>query len=189
MKIGIDIDEVVVEFVRGYLKIYEKRHGQKFVFEDFFTYNLWEPLKITKEEAIEIANEFYNSIHFDNIEFVDGAKEAIYVLAERNDLFIITSRPIHIKRQTEQFIKKHFPDIFSNIFYSGDFTRSGKTKAEICRDLKLDIFLEDNIIYALECAKNGTKVFLLDKPWNQSQEEHENIMRVKHWNEILELLK
>ncbi len=58
MKIGIDIDEVIVEFVRGYLELYEKKYGKKILFEDIFSYNLWEPLKISKEEIIKLADEF-----------------------------------------------------------------------------------------------------------------------------------
>ena len=36
MKIGIDIDEVIAEFVRGYLKLYNKKFQGNLKFEDLF---------------------------------------------------------------------------------------------------------------------------------------------------------
>ncbi len=49
--------------------------------------------------------------------------------------------------------------------------------------------IEDTKEHSELCAKDGIKTFLLDKPWNQHCVEHENIIRVKDWNEILERLK
>ena len=45
--------------------------------------------------------------------------------------------------------------------------------------------VEDNADYALDCAKNGVRTFLLAKPWNQEYEAHKNITKVKNWEEIV----
>ena len=42
MKIGIDIDEVLCETVRSFLKVVEVKKGIKKNFEDIFSYNLHE---------------------------------------------------------------------------------------------------------------------------------------------------
>jgi len=187
MKIGIDIDEIVAEFVRGYLKIYNKKHNKNRDYEEIFSYNLWESLNITKEEAIKIADEFYNSQHFQEIELVEGAIEAINKLGEENEIFFITSRPGHIKDKTREFIMKHFSQIKSEIIHSGDFWGGlgSRTKAQICSELKLDFMIEDNKSYSQEIAKSGIKVFLMDKPWNIGVEESNNLIRVKNWEEVM----
>lgn len=64
-----------------------------------------------------------------------------------------------------------------------------KSKSEICGELGISIFIEDNSSYALDCAKKGIKVLLLDKPWNKNYEKHPNIIKVNSWEEILERLK
>lgn len=187
MKIGIDIDEVVVEFVRGYLKLYNQKYNKNIKFEDIFTYSLWKPLGRSKEEVFELADEYYLSESFDKIELVQGAKEGIKELNSISEAVFITSRPNIIKEKTKTFLKQVFPDPNLKIIHSSNSysQTNGKTKSEICKNQKIDILIEDDINYALDCADNGIKVILLDKPWNQ-EKEHKNIIRVKDWDEILE---
>ncbi len=52
----------------------------------------------------------------------------------------------------------------------------------------IKIMIEDNPEYALDCAKNGIKTFLLDKPWNKNYSQHENLIKVKSWEEIVKSL-
>jgi len=190
MKIGIDIDEIVTEFVKGYLKVYNKKHGRDARYDKIFSYNLWEPLNISREEAIILADEFYDSQHFQEIELVEGAIEAINKLGKENEIFFITSRPGHIKDKTREFIMKHFSQIKSEIIHSGDFWGGlgSRTKAQICSELKLDFMIEDNKLYSQEIANSGIKVFLMDKPWNIGVEESNNLVRVKNWEEVMKLI-
>ncbi len=186
MKIGIDLDEVIVEFVRGYLKLYNLKYKKNILFENIFSYNLWESLGISKEEAVQLADEYYTSEDFENIEFVKDVKESLQKLSKNNKLFIITSRHVKIKEKTKIFLKKIFPLINFEVIHSGDFFDwQGKSKAEICMEKGLDVFIEDRKEYALECAKKKIKVFLLDKPWNRNV-ANENMTRVYNWNEILD---
>lgn len=187
MKIGIDLDEVVVEFARGYLKLYNLKYKRNILFENIFSYNLWEPLGISREEVFQLADEYYNSEDFESIEFIKDAKEALQKLSKNNKLFIVTSRPVKIKEKTEIFFKKNFPFINFDIIHSGDlFDGQGKPKAEICMEKGLDVFIEDRKEYALECAKKKIKVLLFDKPWNKNCKTPENIIRVYNWKEILD---
>lgn len=185
MKIGIDIDEVLVEFIKGYLSFYNSKYHSNFKFEDVITYNLWEVLPISREQVFELQEEFYNSDSFDEIKLISGAKEGIIEIAKSNQVFVITSRPRSMKAKTDEFFKKNFKDLKLDVSYSGDVQNlNGKAKAEICKNLNLDLFIEDHVKPALECAEQGIKVFLFDKPWNQKI-SHENIIRVKNWEEIL----
>jgi len=190
MKIGIDIDEIVTEFVKGYLKVYNKKYGRDARYDEIFSYNLWESLNITKEEVIKLAEEFYDSQHFQEIELVEGAIESINKLGKENGIFFITSRPSYIQGKTQEFVTKHFSQIKNNLLFSGDFWGGlgSRTKAQICSELKLDFMIEDNKIYSREIAELGIKVFLMDKPWNKKV-QHENITRVKNWEEIMNNLK
>jgi len=79
---------------------------------------------------------------------------------------------------------------FELIFSSNPYIKTkGKTKGEICKELGIDFMIEDSVEHSEICAKEGIKVFLLNKPWNKNCIDHENIIRVKSWNEILDKLK
>ena len=189
MKIGIDIDEVIVEFVKGYLKKYKEKYSKDFNFDNIFSYNLWESLGITKEESEELTDEFYNSEHFENIEIIDGVNEALVELLKNNEIVFITSRPIKLKNRTENFIKTNFPNILFKLIFSNDFFPQGNlSKGEICKLEGIELLIEDHKEYSLSCAEKGIKVFLFDKPWNKDF-EHENVLRVSGWKEVLEVLK
>jgi len=41
MKVGIDLDEIVVEFVKGYLGIFKKKYWREILLDNIFSYNLY----------------------------------------------------------------------------------------------------------------------------------------------------
>jgi uncharacterized HAD superfamily protein len=187
-RIGVDIDEVVVEFVKGYLKLVNNKLNSNFQFDEIKSYNLWENLKINRDEAFNLANLFYESDDFKNIFFVKDAKKSIDFLSKNNSLIFITSRPLEVKDKTISFFEKHFPNNNFKIIHSGDIFKNNLNKSEICVNEKIDFMIEDNGFFALECVKKNIPVFLMDKPWNKDF-SHEKIIRVGGWDEILKNIK
>lgn len=184
MKIGIDLDEVVVDFLEGLLDFYHRVVGKRFRREEFSSYDFWETWGGTREEAIEITDKFHQSEHFENIVPIEGAIDSIKRLSEKHEIFFITSRPGFWKEKTSNWLKKYFPKGNFKIIFSGDFHDQGRTKAEICEELEIPLMFEDNKHYALSCAERGIKVILFDKPWNKGF-EHENLVRVHSWEEAV----
>jgi uncharacterized HAD superfamily protein len=188
IKIGIDIDEVVAEFMKKYFEFHNKKNNTSLVLENLRNYHLWEcGIHNSKEESIKDVLEFQNSADFDDIELIDGAKEGINFLSENYEIFFITSRPSILKEKTEIFFRNNFPNNNFQFIFSGEIY-GGKSKSDICEDLGVQFMIEDNAEYALSCAKNQIKTFLLEKPWNKNYENHNNLIKVQNWNEILEKL-
>lgn len=184
-KIGIDIDEVVAGFIERFLEYANQKNGTSFGFEDVHSYHLWEtPIHSSKEESVSEVMEFQNSSHFEKVGLIEGAREVILEIAKTNNIYFVTSRPTEIKEKTEKFLKQNFNEIDFEIIHSGEIY-GGKPKSEICRDLGLNFMVEDNPHYALDCAEKGVRVFLLNKPWNRDYSYHDNITKIKDWNEIL----
>jgi len=75
--------------------------------------------------------------------------------------------------------------MFSKLHFS---QKKIKKKSEICKELRIDFLVEDSLEYARECAKNGTKVFLFNAPWNQTDNLPDNIIRINSWNKIIKYL-
>ncbi|MDD5651493.1 MAG: hypothetical protein PHF86_13945 [Candidatus Nanoarchaeia archaeon] len=166
-RIGIDLDEVVLEFVRSFIKFYNKQNNAHVQYEDIKTYHFWEHgVGKNREDSIRLVDNFYNTKLYDRLPFVKGAKKSINILNQDKILYIITSKPTRHIYKTEKLIKNNLPQM--DIYYSSDFHGgSSLTKAQIASYLSLDAMIEDNQNYALQCLEAGIRTLLLDKPWNQ----------------------
>ena len=188
-KIGIDIDEVVVKFMEGYLKFYNLKYKTFFNLKDITHYHLWEcGLYTSKKNSIKEVLDFQNSNEFDALKMIEGAKFGLNEISKNHKICFITSRPIELKEKTIDFFYKHFPKNGYEFIFSGE-VYGGLTKSRICNKLQIEKMVEDNADYALDCAKNGIKTFLLNKPWNRNYEKHKNIIKVQTWRDILKKLK
>ncbi len=187
----MDLDEVLVDFIRPFITFYNRRYGTKLTREIFLSFNLSQIIGHKRELVDVRVDEFYNSEVFQTLNPVEGAKEVLEFLSEKYELFIITSRPAHIKEKTAKWLERHFEKVFKHIHFSANeyIGVTGKTKAEICKNLRIDLLIEDNLGYAMEAAKSGIKVLMFDTPWNQTDSLHPNITRVSSWKEVLEELK
>jgi uncharacterized HAD superfamily protein len=191
-KIGIDIDEVISEFVKPYLEFHNNKFGTNINYEDISRPLFWEDLGYNIDEMQILFDDFQeNHLLPENFPLLSGSKEGINLLNKKNKLFIITSRPKKIFEQTKKFFDKHFPENDFKIFFSGEvhISNNSKSKADICKKLNIDFLIEDGPKIALDCAKKGIKVFLMDKPWNKDYEHHNNIIKVKNWEEIVKNLE
>jgi uncharacterized HAD superfamily protein len=187
MKIGIDIDEVIAEFLESFLDFYNLKYNGNFKKEDFKDYKFEEILGGTPDKTNELIQEHG---YCGEIRLVEGALAAVNELSRKHELIVLTARHPMFKDKTEDFLAQHFGNIFSQILYTGEvFQKYGTTKSDLCRELGIDIIIEDNKLFSKECAEKGIRVLLFDKPWNQVYEEHKNINRVKNWKEILEKIK
>lgn len=184
MKIGIDLDEVVFEFVTPYLAKFNLLYRKDLEFKDIFSFDLWVPLEISKDESLRIVKELYASEEFENLPFINGAKEVINRLLENHEVYFITARPNSTREKTFRNLNKGFDINKIKVLFSSDFIEGSiKRKHEICVEKGIEILIEDNKEYALNCAREGIRVLLLDKPWNQGVEE-EGIKRVHSWEQI-----
>ena len=187
-KIGIDIDEVVAEFMKSYLEFHNKKNNTSFCLDDLTDYHLWKcGVHNSKEESIRAIIEFQNSPFFDDITLIEGAKSGIEFLSQKYSVFFVTSRPSDLREKTERFFHNNFPKNGYHFIFSGEIY-GGKTKSEICNEEKIKLMIDDNAEYALSCAKSGIKTFLFDKPWNKHYEKHNNLIKVKNWGELLEVI-
>jgi uncharacterized HAD superfamily protein len=181
MNIGIDLDDVVFEFVKPTLLFFNERYKRNVLFEEVSSYNFSEVFDIDLNKLQKFICEIINDEFHLNMELCDFAKEAILDLLKENNIYFITSRVY--RGNTLESLQKHFSN-FELHFSSNPYLKtSGKTKSTICIEKKIDFMIEDSPEHALDCADAGIKVFLIDRPWNQNF-EHKNVIRVKDWKEI-----
>ena len=90
---------------------------------------------------------------------------------------------------TSRWLNVHYPNCFEDIILTNSHVDASKTKSDVCRALNLSVFIDDQSVFAEDCAKVCEEVFLMDKPWNQGVIRAKNIYRVASWKEIGEKLR
>jgi len=192
MKIGIDIDDVICNTIPNIVTFYNRKYNKNIKFEEIHSFNLWESgIGKNKEEIIKIVNEFDSEIGLDKVELLPNVKQAIIGLISQADIFFITSRSNKFQNKTEVYFKENFPNLDFRVVYANDFHdhNGSKKKSEICRELGIDIFIDDNKDYVLDCSKEGIRCFLINKPWNQDFKQNLEITRVNSLKEAVEIIK
>lgn len=189
-KIAVDVDEVLLEFVKNFLAFYNFKYQTSFKKKSIFSYDLEIPLGITRNDLNNVFGAFYNSPYFRNLNLVNGAQKGLSELSKNNEVVLLTSRSSRIREETESFVNQHFFGSYSSLLFSKSYLdKEGETKAEICKKYGFSLLVDDCLKYSLECNELGIPSFLFDTPWNKGNLEGTLITRVKNWNEILEKLK
>lgn len=67
MKIAIDLDEVIADFIDALLNFYHGKTGKLHRKEEFKEYKFWPVWGITREEAVKIVDEFHESHKFNDV--------------------------------------------------------------------------------------------------------------------------
>ena len=188
MRIGIDLDEVLADFMVTFLDHYNVKFKTTLTKEQFSYFDLTKNIQASKEELFVIFEEFYLTDHFENLPPVTDAISSIDKLSKKHELYVITARTPNITEHTLKWVNKHFPNKFKYVHFAHNpyfGKKKTKSKAEFGTDLGIDLLIEDNLDFATEAAKENIKVFLFDAPWNKSKSLPKNIKRVKSWKEIL----
>ena len=195
IKIGIDIDGVLLDLMSSFLEWYNLNHNTTYTLEDIFDYYLPSVFNVDSDSFREEIELFYNSPFFDSIEPMQGAQRAISYLNTFSNLYVITARPLTWKEKTIKSLNKYFGDVFEDIVFTASSVgeedkreRRIGIKSNIIEKLSLDYFIEDNIEYVVG-LNNITDILLYTQPWNRGYKiEDNNVRRVKNWQEIIEVI-
>jgi 5'(3')-deoxyribonucleotidase len=185
MKIGIDLDDVLSESTAALIEFHNNTYGTNYKMSDLKNY-VWEVWSDTLNKSIEKIEKFNRTAYLKNIKPIPRVRKILEKIKKNNELYIITGRADDITKETEEWVKKYYPNIFSKIFFTNQFSLDAisTTKKIMCNNLDLDILVEDNLENAIECSAPNRKIYLLDYPWNQTEKLPEGIKRVNSWKEI-----
>ncbi len=184
MRIGIDIDEVLVPLLASILAAYNRRHGTSYRAEEFWTYRLEEVMGRGIDELIAEVREFYRSEAMRALlPFPEAVAGVNALLAAGHELVAVTSRHSEARALTPPWLERHFPGAFSDILFSGGHAWHGEMKATLCREHAIPVLVDDDWHNAEECAAEGVTLLLLDRPWNR--EAAGRFIRVRDWDGIL----
>lgn len=188
MKIGIDFDDIVIDFFTYLLDWHNKKYNRNDKKQDFKIFD-WGPVwQVSKEENIRRVNEFHETQDIKNILPMKDAVPSLKFLENKHELIIVTGRPSKFGEKVEIWLE-HYLGKKLKIIHAGESVHKGKaaTKAEICLQNGISILIEDAPKTALDCANSGINVILFDNTWNKNT-KHKNITRVKGWKGALKVI-
>ena len=191
MRIGIDFDETVADSIKAIIALHNEQYGTDYKKEEVTEYRVENVWGGTTEEWGAKLDDFLSAKNAKRLDPVPGAIPAIDALKSAgHELYIVTARGDEGVEATELWLEKHLPATFKGVHYGhgrSDDPAKKREKADICRELGVELMIEDHIEVAKKCAAEGTKVLLLDQPWNQGALPP-GVERVYSWEEIVKKL-
>lgn len=173
-RVGIDIDGVLTD---------ERDRPWEKAIENYFSlegpvnsraYDFREVYNLTDEQLWEFYCEMGENI-LRSLQPWHEARETLCLLKDRGvEINLVTARPPEFTKVTAEWLAEH------NIPY--DNLVHDRDKAPVCRQLKVELFVEDNLENALAIAGCGITVFLIDKRYNRGNDR--GLIRVRDWHEV-----
>lgn len=190
--IGIDCDDTLSETLDQVLK--HPRFVKNGIRKDDLThsYELYENPKLSqvwidKEWAIKVYYDFFLSDDYWNIQPVAWALEKLQELKSQwHTCILVTGRAAAIHEKTKQWVQQHFPGIFDSFLFSNHNIENEIPKSELCKQMGVEVMIEDNQDFVSDVSQHGIPCFLLDKPRNQRciYEKDSWVIKVKSWEGI-----
>lgn len=177
MKIGIDIDGVIADFVTSFRALVKEKYNIEFGYEDIREHDLYKVLGINEKEAIELILETFD---FD-LNTQPDAPESIRKLSEIHEIVLVTARP----QQTEEITKKWLEK--KGIPYNKLIIVTEGNKHETEKE-GFDVIIDDHLKEIVRWSEKVPLVLVYNHPWNKSLNIKNNFERVFSWEDILEKL-
>lgn len=186
MRIGIDIDEVLAEYIPKFIAWFKKIYGISLNLNDFKGYQLRDIINCSEEEESAVLNTFSQE-EVKYLEPIDGSKEIVSELARNHKLYVVTARKPCDADIAIDWVNRNYPGCFLGINLCRDGDGRRIPKSVVCNSLGLDILIEDSLSHMQDCCEHGINVLLFGNyPWNQYEGAlPERVYRVNNWLEVL----
>lgn len=188
MKIGIDIDGVILDFERmlkTYADLYDFTELKRDGIVNRDEHYLIKRYNWTEEEKTVFANKYFLRLTKET-PLIPGAKDVIEMLQkEENELIIISARGGMIKEMKDVAMERFGEEGLSFDKY---YWRQND-KLEVAQNEKIDVMIDDSYDVCKKLASNGIKtIYFRDKDMKKL-EQNENLKEVSNWGEIYRYIK
>jgi len=188
MNIGVDLDDVLVDFMSAFVRVCNDLYGRPELGLLPVDWE-WSNLGLSQKEISDAWSVVKNTDSFWETLGVEPGVDPYRVkeLSQQHDLFFITARVptigATVKNQSCYWLRKNMMIDYPTVIVSYD-------KGPIAKALKLDYFIDDRPKNVLEikAVLPDCKVFLKDSSHNQTFNDPD-IFRVKDMNEFMDILE
>ena len=196
MRIGIDFDDVIINFAGAFLEFHNKNYCTNLKYADLTDYYFSDVFDIDTQTAIDRVMEFFKSEDIKCVNHIDGVEDVLVELKSNgHELIIVTSRPDCFKDVTVNWINENLEggiDMFSDVHHivscEKELSKDNvfRTKAEFIKKNPVDIFIDDRYSHLVDIGKLGVKTILFSRIWNEKDTLLPNMYRANSWGEVVE---
>ena len=186
--LGVDIDNVILDEISSLKSIYSKNktpNKEELPINKIYAlHNVWDSV----EEYESRLKEWHNSEMFLNLKPIKGSKKALNKLSRDHDIYLITARSLFLKDRTLKNLDTHFKGYYKDVHFTGYGEDITLSKAEVCKNLDINLFIDDAEDNIIEVSSQGIDTLIFDAPWNQNMKKIKNTKRVYSWEDIVEYI-
>ncbi len=182
-EICVDIDNVLAQTDSTIRRIiYERTKGRvRLEYEDIVEFDYWRcrdkaGSSITKKQWGAVHKAFSKKELLSSVEPVPNARESLATLAVHANIHIATSRLPAARGATITWLRSH------GFAHTEFHTVEHRKKHAIPVDFLA--IVEDDYAQAELFRGLGTRVFLIEHPWNRGRPKREHITWVSNWEEL-----
>lgn len=188
MKIGIDIDGVILDYERvlkTYGDLYDFIELKKDGIINRNEHYLRNRYDWTDEERINFVNKYFLKLS-KQTSLMPGAKDVINMLQkEGNELIVISARGGMVEEMKDVAMEKFKEEeiSFNKCYWKQD------DKLEVAQKEKIDFMIDDSYDVCKKLSENGIKtIYFRDKEMKKLK-QNEYLKEVSNWGEIYRIIK
>lgn len=180
LRIGVDVDNVIAQFVPAYLERHNEEHRTKFTIKDIKSYYLCDWLNIPEDEIVKNIFDMQANGEYMFLKPTKEVSKYISLLKEKgHNVILITNRV----NASDTIIWLNINKIpFDKVF-------TIKSKGWILDLLHLDYYIEDNPNNAYMANRQGIKTIIFNQPWNRMVKETDTMKRAKNWKQVVKIIE
>lgn len=185
--IGVDLDDVLAATNEVLASFHNANYGTSYTVDQITDWDLGRLWGVSDAgEFMRRFVEFCGSGEHEMMQPVPGSVSAIDMLSRSHTIVIVTARPRSVEQETRQWLETHFPTLVYSLHFQEVEDHFRASKGVICRELGVDVFIDDAAHQIEHVAPHVSHALLFDRPWNRGyQSQVGNVARVHTWEAIL----
>jgi uncharacterized HAD superfamily protein len=176
MRIGVDIDGVIANFVATFIPLVRDRYGVSITEEDIYVHDLFLVLGIGEDESIQLIRDTLSQ----DLDLYPEARQSLARLARENEVVLLTARPADMMDLTRDWLRRRRVPYHTLVHLDEGFKHRD--------DTLFDVVIDDHLREVIRFAPSVPLVIIFDHPWNRSLNVRGLFKRASNWREVLDIV-
>lgn len=179
--IAIDCDDVLVPTTQYIVDTYNSKYGTAVTYERAHE-SQNEQWRASRSEVFDRMYAIQLEEEFGQIEPFTGAVQAVAALSREHELHLVTARAGVLLAVTANMLDRYFDGCFDRLEHIGP----SAAKGDICRSLRADVLIDDNLRHLQHAAECGIEhcIWFGDYPWSRYGEAPSSTVRCADWTAV-----
>lgn len=177
MRIGIDIDGVVANFVAALVPLVKNRYGLALRERDIYVHDLDLVLGVMQYEVMDLVRQAIKC----DLEPYPGAILGLRRLRRQHEVTLVTSRPVDMMDVTKAWLSRRgIPH--DDLLHFGEGSKHHN-------ELGFHVFVDDHLRETFGFVGKVPCIIIFDRPWNRTFNAGGLFKRAHNWRELVSIIE